>query len=60
LKQELSSVQRLMDEMTQAKEEEKRELQKKFEELQLEHETMKNVSTVIYYLPFFKILSDLF
>ena len=52
LKQELSSVQRLMDEMTQAKEKEKRELQKNFDELQLEHETLKNVSTVIYYLPF--------
>ena len=47
LKQELSSVQRLMDEMTQAKEEEKRELQKKFDELQLEHELLKKESTVI-------------
>ena len=52
LKQELSSVQRLMDEMTQAKEKEKRELQKKFDELQLEHETLKNVSTVIICLFF--------
>lgn len=36
-----------MDEMTQAKEEEKRELQKKFDELQVEHEKLKNESTVI-------------
>ena len=41
MKHELSSVQRLMDDLTLAKEEERSELQRKFDQLQSEHDALK-------------------